>query len=92
MNCAFTYEHIRRLVLAPERPDNEVSPSGAIESVDFLLRVLRPSGAGTYLLALLGADTITSPPPRMGEHNREVLARLGYNEDEMRELERKGVI
>ncbi|MBW2030798.1 MAG: CoA transferase [Deltaproteobacteria bacterium] len=31
-------------------------------------------------------------PPRFGEHNREILARLGYGDDDIKGLEEKGVI
>src|SRR2546425_10239095 len=31
-------------------------------------------------------------PPRFGEHNREVLSRLGYSDDEIRKLAEDGVI
>jgi formyl-CoA transferase/CoA:oxalate CoA-transferase len=32
------------------------------------------------------------PPPRLGEHSREVLAELGYAEEDIRTLERDGVV
>jgi crotonobetainyl-CoA:carnitine CoA-transferase CaiB-like acyl-CoA transferase len=34
---------------------------------------------------------ITSPPPRLGEHSRQVLAQLGYSEQEMEDLRAAGV-
>jgi crotonobetainyl-CoA:carnitine CoA-transferase CaiB-like acyl-CoA transferase len=36
--------------------------------------------------------TVGNAPPRFGEHNREVLAKLGYMEDEIRALGEAGVI
>jgi formyl-CoA transferase len=33
-----------------------------------------------------------SPPPRLGEHTREVLAELGYSEEELERLQENGVI
>jgi CoA:oxalate CoA-transferase len=35
---------------------------------------------------------IQSPPPRLGEHNAEILGRLGYGEKELAELKAKAVI
>lgn len=32
----------------------------------------------------------TSPPPKLGEHNREVFAELGYSEQEIDDLEQNG--
>lgn len=34
---------------------------------------------------------ITGPPPRLGEHSREVLAELGYSDTEIQALRTKGV-
>lgn len=35
---------------------------------------------------------VETPPPRFGEHNREVLFKLGYSEDAIAEFDRRGVI
>jgi crotonobetainyl-CoA:carnitine CoA-transferase CaiB-like acyl-CoA transferase len=35
---------------------------------------------------------LTSPPPRMGEHNEQVLRALGYTQDEIEQLQSQGVI
>jgi len=35
---------------------------------------------------------VDQAPPRFGEHNREVLSRLGYSDDEIRKLAEAGVI
>jgi len=32
------------------------------------------------------------PPPRLGEHNREILGRVGYNDHDVDNLEKEGVI
>lgn len=39
-----------------------------------------------------GGASIETPPPRLGEHNDEVLAGLGYGADEIAALRREGVI
>jgi crotonobetainyl-CoA:carnitine CoA-transferase CaiB-like acyl-CoA transferase len=42
---------------------------------------------------LAGGDArLVSPPPRQGEHSREILAELGLAESELDQLERDGVI
>lgn len=35
---------------------------------------------------------IKSPPPRFGEHTEEVLARIGFNKEEIKELKKEGII
>ena len=35
---------------------------------------------------------VDKAPPRFGEHNREVLSGLGYDEDEIHKLAEAGVI
>lgn len=35
---------------------------------------------------------VTSPPPRMGEHNEEILGALGYTGDDVKRLKSQGVI
>jgi crotonobetainyl-CoA:carnitine CoA-transferase CaiB-like acyl-CoA transferase len=35
---------------------------------------------------------IAGPPPMVGEHTREILAGLGYDEAEIDELRREGVV
>src|SRR5262249_42259119 len=40
----------------------------------------------------IGGPQITSRPPRMGEHNQEILGALGYTEDDFQQLESQGVI
>ena len=38
-------------------------------------------------------DLSPTPPPRLGEHNREILQNiLGYSEEKLKELEEQGVI
>jgi crotonobetainyl-CoA:carnitine CoA-transferase CaiB-like acyl-CoA transferase len=39
-----------------------------------------------------GGPLVTSPPPRMGEHNREILGELGYTEEDVERLKSQGVI
>jgi crotonobetainyl-CoA:carnitine CoA-transferase CaiB-like acyl-CoA transferase len=39
-----------------------------------------------------GEPQITSPPPRMGEHTREVLLEMGYTDSEIQSLAAEGVI
>lgn len=39
-----------------------------------------------------GGPEITSSPPRMGQHNREVLMEIGYSEAEIRQFQVEGVI
>jgi CoA:oxalate CoA-transferase len=36
--------------------------------------------------------SVTSPPPALGEHNVEILGRLGYTEAQLAELKKKAVI
>jgi formyl-CoA transferase len=35
---------------------------------------------------------VETPPPTLGQHNREILGRVGYSETELTELKSKGVI
>ncbi len=35
---------------------------------------------------------VATPPPTLGQHNAEILGRLGFGETELRELKEKGVI
>ena len=35
---------------------------------------------------------VETPPPTLGQHNAEILARIGYGETELLELKSKGVI
>ena len=44
-------------------------------------------------IKLSGAESgIARPPPEMGEHSREILAELGFSEDEIDAFARSGVI
>jgi crotonobetainyl-CoA:carnitine CoA-transferase CaiB-like acyl-CoA transferase len=38
------------------------------------------------------AGTVGNAPPKLGEHNRETLRRIGFAEDEISRLEESGVI
>jgi crotonobetainyl-CoA:carnitine CoA-transferase CaiB-like acyl-CoA transferase len=35
---------------------------------------------------------IKTPPPVLGQHTNEVLANFGYTEDDIRDLEEKGIV
>jgi crotonobetainyl-CoA:carnitine CoA-transferase CaiB-like acyl-CoA transferase len=35
---------------------------------------------------------VTTPPPALGQHNAEILGRLGYGEAQLSELKQKAVI
>jgi crotonobetainyl-CoA:carnitine CoA-transferase CaiB-like acyl-CoA transferase len=39
-----------------------------------------------------GGPSIETPPPRLGQHNDEVLASLGYSKAEIATLRAEGVI
>lgn len=39
-----------------------------------------------------GGPSIETPPPRLGEHNGEVLGRLGYSPADVARLQEEGVI
>ena len=39
-----------------------------------------------------GGAAVTSMPPELGEHNHEILAALGYDDDAIGELEASGVV
>jgi crotonobetainyl-CoA:carnitine CoA-transferase CaiB-like acyl-CoA transferase len=36
--------------------------------------------------------SVTAPPPALGQHNAEILGRLGYGEAELGELKQRAVI
>jgi crotonobetainyl-CoA:carnitine CoA-transferase CaiB-like acyl-CoA transferase len=39
-----------------------------------------------------GGASIETPPPRLGEHNTEVLGALGYSVDDLKKMQQEGVI
>jgi len=39
-----------------------------------------------------GGPSIETPPPRLGQHTDEVLARLGYSKDDIVKLRAEGAI
>jgi crotonobetainyl-CoA:carnitine CoA-transferase CaiB-like acyl-CoA transferase len=47
---------------------------------------------GNPIHASLSAPTYRLPPPRLGEHTREILERLEIGEVEIQELEKNGVV
>jgi crotonobetainyl-CoA:carnitine CoA-transferase CaiB-like acyl-CoA transferase len=81
---------------APINTVPQFAESDLIESLGGLSEVVTESG-GTYrfannpLRALAGAPA-EQPAPRLGEHSREVLAELGYEENEIERLAEDGVI
>jgi crotonobetainyl-CoA:carnitine CoA-transferase CaiB-like acyl-CoA transferase len=62
-----------------------------------LLEPLIPGGrpirvpASPFLFSS-GGPAVKSPPPRMGEHNAEVLGALGYSREDLERLKAEGVI
>jgi formyl-CoA transferase len=47
---------------------------------------------GSPLKLAESPPTYRRPPPLLGEHNQEVLAELGYNQEQIGELRQRGVI
>jgi crotonobetainyl-CoA:carnitine CoA-transferase CaiB-like acyl-CoA transferase len=39
-----------------------------------------------------GGPAVSAPPPRMGQHNQEILGALGYTTDDLQRLQSEGVI
>ncbi len=72
--------------------DAQVQHLGLVQEVEHShygkVRVVGPPA--TFSESAVG---IQSPPPLLGEHNREILTRLlGYSEDQVKSLENQGVV
>ena len=69
----------------------QVQANALISEYDHPLlgRVRQPRAAARFE----GAATRTEPlAPRLGQHNREVLGEIGYGEDEIADLEQRGIL
>ncbi|MYD42395.1 MAG: CoA transferase [Gammaproteobacteria bacterium] len=71
--------------------NEQIVANGSIQSIDFEsfgeVRQARPAARFSKT-----ASEISGPSPKLGEHSREILARLGYSEDESQVLLSDGVV
>ena len=67
-----------------------------VKHQEMVLELEQPSGkVKTLGFPLKMSDTpcaIRRPAPRLGQHNEEILAELGYSGEKIKELKEKGVV
>ena len=86
-----------RIPAAPVNDYIEAFNEPQVRARGMIARVAMPDGRTVRMpgnpIKLAGAEDTYAPPPRLGEHNREVLGGvLGMTEGDMERLEKDGVI
>jgi len=82
---------------APVYTIDEVFSDPQVQHRDMLVEMDHPSAGkikqiGTPFKLAESKTKLTTPPPELGEHTMEILAEIGYSDEEIKALRLKGVI
>jgi formyl-CoA transferase/CoA:oxalate CoA-transferase len=81
---------------APVRTMDEVADDPDLREREIIIQMPTDYGIAKVTMSpitILGQTIGTkSPPPKLGEHNEEVLSKLGYSRKEINEMKKQGII
>lgn len=72
--------------------DPQVDHGGLVETIDHPVIGQLKQLSNPLRLGEIGPKTVRRPPPRLGEHNSEVLREFGFDAAEIRALEQAGTM